>query len=210
MRMPRPERASLARSQLAVHGKAFAKLMTRIRTLRANVTREQAIEQFSSSGLSKVLRNGAFGTLRSVAEFYIPFRIFQARIVNGGVAEERLVAVDVVNGTLDLFQFDHLPTDSETACLETRNCASAVLENGHATELLIAKLRRVLYSRGFFRMRDLSITAQPINEELFIPYWLGFRGSDGHARVAVIDAVRRRFEGAKVRRLVENWIAAKN
>ena len=87
---------------------------------------------------------------------------------------------------------------------------SSFLENGRAAELLIAKLRRVLYSRGFFRMRDLSITAQPIKEELFIPYWLGFRGSDGHARVAVIDAVRRRFEGAKVRRLVEHWIATKH
>jgi hypothetical protein len=183
--------------------------MTRIRTLKANVTREQAVDQFVSSGFSKIFRNRAFGSLRSVAEFYVPFRLYQTRIVNRGVADERLVALDAVSGTLDVFQFDHLPADSETSYIETRNCANAELENGRATELLIAKLRRVLYSRGFFRMRDLSITATPLDEELFIPYWLGFRGSDGHARVAVIDAVRRRFEGAKVRRLVENWIATK-
>jgi hypothetical protein len=184
--------------------------MTRIRTLKANVTREQAVEQFASSGLSKIFRNHAFGNLRSVAEFYVPFRMFRARIVNRGVADEQLVALDAVSGMLDLFQFDHLPADSETTYLETRNCAAAELEHGRASELLIAKLRRVLYSRGFFRMRDLSITATPLDEELFIPYWLGFRGSDGHARVAVIDAVRRRFEGAKVRRLVENWLALKH
>lgn len=185
------------------------KPMTRIRTLKANVTREQAIEQFVSSGLSKIFRNYAFGSLRSVAEFYVPFRMFRARIVNRGIADERLVALDAVAGTLDLFQFDHLPNDSETTYLATRNCAGAELDNGRATELLIAKLRRVLYSRGFFRMRELSITAHPLDEELFIPYWLGFRGSDGHARIAVLDAVRRRLEGAKVRRLVENWIASK-
>ncbi len=183
--------------------------MTRIRALRAHVTREQAVEQFSAAGLSRIFRNQVFGPLRSVAEFYVPFRIFRTRIENRGVADENMVALDAVSGTLDLFQFDHLPGDSETIHLETRNCATAELENGRAVELVTAKLRRVLYSRGFFRMSNLSITATPLEEELFLPYWLGFRGSDGNARVAVIDAVRRKFEGAKVRRLVENWLGSK-
>jgi hypothetical protein len=183
--------------------------MTRIRALKANVTREQAVEQFSSIGLSKLLRNQAFGPLRSVAEFYVPFRIFRTRIENRGVTDENLVALDAVTGTLDLFKFDRLPGDSETTFLETRNCAKAELENGRAVELVTAKLRRVLYSRGFFRMSNLAITATALEEELFVPYWLGFRGSDGNARVAVIDAVRRKFEGAKVRRLVENWLSSK-
>jgi hypothetical protein len=183
--------------------------MMRIRALKANVTREQAVEQFSARGLSRIFRHQAFGPLRSVAEFYVPFRIFRTRIENRGVTDENLVALDAVSGTLDLFKFDHLPGDSETMHLETRNCAMAELENGRAVELVTAKLRRVLYSRGFFRMSNLSITSTPLEEELFIPYWLGFRGSDGNARVAVIDAVRRKFEGAKVRRLVENWLNSK-
>jgi hypothetical protein len=58
-------------------------------------------------------------------------------------------------------------------------------------------------------MSNLAISATPLEEELFVPYWLGFRGSDGNARVAVIDAVRRKFEGAKVRRLVEHWLNPK-
>jgi hypothetical protein len=183
--------------------------MTRIRTLKANVTREQAVEQFSSSGISRIFRNQMFGPLRSVAEFYVPFQIFRTRIENRGVTDENLVALDAVTGTLDLFKFDRLPGDSETMYLETRNCAGAKLEHGPAVELVTAKLRRVLYSRGFFRMSNLAITATPLDEEIFVPYWLGFRGSDGNARVAVIDAVRRKFEGAKVRRLVENWLSSK-
>ena len=183
-------------------------LMTRIRTLKANVTREQAVEQFSASGISKLFRNGFFGPLRSVAEFYVPFRLFRARVVNGGATDENLVALDVVNGTLDLFKFDHIPDESEMMHVETRNCAAPELENERATELLVAKLRRVLYSRGFFRMRGLSITATPLADELFVPYWLGFRGSGNDARVSVIDAVRRRPEGAKLQRLVEHWIAS--
>jgi hypothetical protein len=183
-------------------------VMTRIRSLKPNVTREQAVEQFSASGVSKLFRNGFFGPLRSVAEFYVPFRLFRARIVNGGATDENLVALDVVTGALDLFKFDHVPDESETLHIETRNCAVPGLENDRATELLVAKLRRVLYSRGFFRMRGLSITATPLADELFVPYWLGFRGSGDDARVSVIDAVRRRPEGAKLRRLVEHWIAS--
>jgi hypothetical protein len=183
--------------------------MTRIRSLKPNVTREQAVAQFASTGFSRIIRNGFFGPLRSVAEFYVPFRLFRTRIVNRGVTDEKLVALDAVNGTLDLFRFDHLPGESETVNVETRNCAPAELENSLAIELLIAKLRRVLYRGGFFRVRDLSVTATPLDDELFIPYWLGFRGSNNNARVSVIDAVRRRPEGGKLRRLVEHWVASK-
>ena len=50
--------------------------MARIRSLRANVSREEAMQQFSS-GMLDFLRETAFGPLRSVADFYIPFRLFQ-------------------------------------------------------------------------------------------------------------------------------------
>jgi hypothetical protein len=180
--------------------------MAPIRTLKPNVTREQAILQFSSTGIPRLFRNAAYGRLRSVAELYVPFRLFQVQILNRGKTEERLIALDAISGTLDPFQFDHVPTDSETVSIVSRNCPRAHLEDAFIGELLIAKLRRLLYSRGFFRMRDLQITAAPVAQELHIPYWLGFRGSNGHARVAVIDAVRRRFEGAKMRRLVEAWL----
>lgn len=180
--------------------------MVSIRSLKSNVTREQAVLQFSSTGIPRMFRNAAFGPLRSVAELYVPFQLFQVQIVNRGRTEHRLIALDAISGTLDPFQFDHVPTDAETVTIDTRNRPRAHLDHMLAAELLVTKLRRLLYSRGFFRMRDLQIEATPLPHELHIPYWLGFRGSEGHARVAVIDAVRRRFEGAKMRRLVESWL----
>ena len=182
--------------------------MSNIRSLKPNVTREQAILQFSARGIPRFFRNAAFGHLRSVAEFYIPFRLFQAQISNRGKTDQLLVAVDGVSGTLDLFQFNHVPTEEETICLETRNHLSGSLDSAAAGSQLMAKLRRIAYGRGFFRLQGLEIHASPV-EEIHIPYWLGFRGSDARARVAVIDAVRRRFEGAKVRRMVEAWLTSK-
>jgi len=184
--------------------------MTRIRSLKPNVTRDEAILQFSPRGPAAPFRNVAFGRLRSVAELYIPFRLFRVQIVNRGVSEERLVALDAVSGTLDLYQFEHPPAEAETVPIDTRNCPLAELPDDAAIELVVAKLRRILYSRGFFRMRNLQITAVPLEGEIHIPYWLGFRGSENRARVTVIDAVRRRFEGAKVRKLVETWLATKS
>jgi hypothetical protein len=180
--------------------------MIRIRSLKPNVTREQAILQFSSSGIPRLFRNAVFGRLRSVAELYLPFRLFQVEIVNRGVRDEKLLAIDSITATLDVFQFDHVPDETETMSVDTRNCPRTLLNDAVIRDMLIAKLRRLLYSRGFFRMRDLEIRANPVPADLHVPYWLGFRGVNGQARVAVIDAVRRRFEGAKVRRLVESWL----
>ena len=183
--------------------------MPAIRSVKPNVTRDEAIQQFCGRGLSGMLRNVALGRLHASAELYIPFRLFRVRISNGGVSEEKLVALDAVTGSLDLFQFERIPDGAETISVETRNRPSATLTDAVLTDRVVAKLRRVLYSRGFFKMRDLQLNAVPLPDELHIPYWIGFRGPDGHVRISVIDAVRRRPEGAKVRRLVEEWLAAK-
>jgi hypothetical protein len=64
--------------------------MARIRSLRPNVTREDATDYFSS-GLADILRTTASGPLKSVADFYIPFQLFQVEIVNGGKSDHRNV-----------------------------------------------------------------------------------------------------------------------
>ena len=71
---------------------------------------------------------------------------------------------------------------------------------------LIEKLRRMIYTRGFFRVRSLKIEAVPLPGEICVPYWVCFRGSSDQVHLAVLDAVRRRPEGAKVRRLIEEWL----
>ena len=57
--------------------------MTRIQSLRPNVTREEALQQFSG-GVSGRFRELLSGPLRSLADFYIPFRIFEVEISNAG------------------------------------------------------------------------------------------------------------------------------
>ena len=63
-------------------------------SLKPNVTHEEAISQFTAQGATRLIRALTAGPLRSVAELYLPFRIFRARIVNRGKLEERLVAID--------------------------------------------------------------------------------------------------------------------
>jgi len=152
------------------------------------------------------IRSTAIGPLRSVAAAYLPFQLFRVAISNQGQTEERLLGVDAVTGTLDLFQFERIPGDGEMIWVDTRNCPGVQLDEERLGGLLESKVRRMLYSKGFFRMKELRIVPEPVSIELHIPYWLGFRGAGGEARLSVIDAVRRRPEGAKVRALFENWL----
>jgi hypothetical protein len=182
--------------------------MARIRSLRPNVTRDEAIDQFSSGGPVNLLRQVAFGPVRSVAEFFIPFRLFQVEILNSGRRDQRVLGLDAVTGSLDLYHFEQLPGSGEVVVVETRNYPPGLLDDVRAMELVIAKVRRVLFTTGFFRMRNLEISAQPVPGEICIPYWVGFRGRGTQARFVVMDAVRRRIEGAKVRTLLKTWLTS--
>ena len=181
--------------------------MARIRSLKANVTREEAMQQFSS-GMFDFLRETTFGRLRSVADFYIPFRLFQIEILNGGKRDHRIFGLDAVNGSLDLYHFEQLPGERELIYLETRNCSEALLGEAEASRIVIAKVQRLLFSIGFFRIGNLQITAAPVAGEIYVPYWVGFRGRGLRARLAVIDAVRRKPEGARVRQLLRTWLTS--
>src|SRR6185312_15648166 len=170
--------------------------MPRIRSLRANVTREEAMQQFSA-GMFDFLRDTMFGPLRSVADFYIPFRLFQIEILNGGKRDRRIFGLDAVNGSLDLYHFEQLPGEREVVYLETRNCSEPLLDEAEATKIVVTRVQRLFFSRGFFRVRNLRVSAEPIAGEIYVPYWVGFRGRGVVARFIVMDAVRRKMEGAK-------------
>jgi hypothetical protein len=182
--------------------------MPRIRSLKPNVTREEAVAVFSAGGFSTRWRDAAFGPLRSVADFYIPFRLFQVKIVNRGKEENRILGQDVVNGSLDLYHFPELPSPGELIYRETRNCPPALLADELAQQMIVAKVQRFVFTAGFFRVRNLRITAEPVAGEIFVPYWAGFRGRDSRANLEVLDAIRRRMEGAKVRRLLHSWLTS--
>ena len=114
--------------------------MARIRSLIPKVTRNEAIEQFSPGGILSQFREVAFGPLRSLAEFYIPFRLYRVRIVNRGREEQRVFGLDAVTGSLDLYQFQELPGRESIVYLETRNCPEALLEEAQAQALLTTKV----------------------------------------------------------------------
>jgi hypothetical protein len=150
-----------------------------------------------------MLRNTFFGPLRSVAELYIPFRLFRVEIENRSVRQAEFFGLECVRGSMDLFRFDELP---DTMVIETRNVVDAGIDEAQAAEIAISKVRRLLYSRGFFRMRDLHLEATALPGDVHVPYWIGFRGRGQNANFSVLDAVRRRPEGGKVRQIVMTWL----
>jgi hypothetical protein len=91
--------------------------------------------------------------------------------------------------------------------VETWNRAEPLLDPFWARELLTEKIRRMLFQRGFFRIRDLSIRAEPISLDLHIPYWIGFYDAGGRVRLRVLDAVRGTFEGGKAQAFFHDWLS---
>ncbi len=180
--------------------------MAEIRSLKPNVTIEQAVRQFTGAGLLSQFRYAAFGPLCSVAGLYIPFRLFEVTVFNQGKCNRYTLGLDMVTGSLNPYGFSMLPSDHEVLCHETRNCVPSSLNDTEANELILVKVQRILFSSGFFRIRNLRIKAQAVPGELHVPYWVGFRGKSERAHVTVMDAVRRRLEGGKVRSLLQNWL----
>ena len=178
---------------------------TRIRSLKPNVTREEAVRYFSEGAVNRaaaLIR----GPVHSLAELYIPFRLFEVSIRSAGREQHQTFALDAVCGVLDLYRFPAQSADEQVIALQTRNVLPTGVDESQAANLLIEKVRRMVFARGFFRVRDLRIEANAIPGEICMPYWVGFRGSREKVSLAVLDAVRRRPEGAKVRRLIEEWL----
>lgn len=180
--------------------------MVAICTLKPNVTQAEAIEAFRAGGLAGLLRRLHTGSLRSVADVYVPFRLFRVQIWNGERCQSRWFALDAVSGALDLYEFERIPDSSEMVRVETRNRLEPTLEEVRARQLLTDKLRRLIFQRGFLRIRDLQIRPQPVRLDIHVPYWIGFYGAGESIRLRVLNAVRRRFEGAKARTLFETWL----
>jgi hypothetical protein len=179
--------------------------MKSIRSLKPNVTREQALRHFTAGALNQAA-DVVRGRVRSIAELYIPYRVFQVKVISGSREETHIFALETVRGVLDLYQFLSIPSDLDLIALETRNVLPAVLSASEAEERVISKVRRIIFTRGFFKLRDLRIEATALPSDVCVPYWVCFRGAGNRVHLAVLDAVRRKPEGARVRQLVEDWL----
>jgi len=148
------------------------------------------------------------GPLQRIAEAYVPFRLYRVRYKMNSGNVKRLFAMDAVDGSLDLFEFREVPKNQELVEIQTRNRPIAALEGGLAQEILREKVLRIVFQQGFFKMRGASVEIEPLPGEIHLPYWLGFYGVSDALRCRVMDAVRRRLEGAKASAFFEQWLAA--
>ncbi len=117
------------------------------------------------------------------------------------------MAFDSTSGSLTPYSFPQHPGEEELVSAETRNHAASLISQEAAAQIAITRAQRLLFSTGFFRVRELNISAK-LGAEIHVPYWVGFRGSTERAKFTVMDAVRRRIEGAKVRQIIRNWLSA--
>jgi hypothetical protein len=122
--------------------------------------------------------------------------------------QTRLFAMDAVDGSLDLFEFPQLPSRQQLVTMETRNRLESSLSQGVADELLREKALRVIFQQGFFKVREVSLNFLRLPDIVHLPYWLGFYSGGEVVRCRVMDAVRRRIEGAKASAFFEQWLAA--
>jgi hypothetical protein len=176
-----------------------------IDSLKPNVSLEEARRLMSTDGIHGMFRYLRLGRFRWITQFYIPFDIFDLKIHRSGVVESGFIAVDAVNGTLDPYAFERPPLETDCVTLDTRNTIPRLLTLAASQKNAEERVRRLLYQRGFFRIADLKIIASRRPFGIAVPYWVGFFGSEAQLRMAVIDAVRRRVEGAKVRTLLQQW-----
>jgi len=143
-----------------------------------------------------------------VATVYVPYRLFRLEIMNGSRRDTFLLAVDTVSGQLDPYRFVSAPEPSGLVEVETRNYPEALVADNVAGEIAKEKARRLIFSSGFFRIRNFSIRSEAEGVPFHVPYWIGFFGAGERANLSVLDAVRRRVEGSKARQFFRDWLAS--
>jgi hypothetical protein len=178
-----------------------------IRALKPNVTEEEAVRTFSAPGLSSLYWRMRCGPLQKIAGAYVPFRLYRVRY-ELGAPQTRLFALDAVDGSLDLFEFPRIPDERELLSFDGRNRLVPALSDERAVALLREKVLRIIFQQGFFKLRKPRLDIKHESCEIYLPYWLGFYGGGETVRCRVMDAVRRRIEGAKASAFFEQWLAA--
>jgi hypothetical protein len=179
-----------------------------IRSLRPNVTQDEALRAFRAGGLSSLLWRVRKGPLQKIAEAYVPFRLYRVRYSMNRERIQRIFAMDAVDGSLDLFEFRAAPEDGEFVSVLTRNSLPGSLSEEQARQILRDKVLRIVFQQGFFKLRDASLEIESLPGEIYLPYWLGFYGGRNSLRCRALDAVRRRVEGARASAFFEQWLAA--
>jgi hypothetical protein len=170
-----------------------------ITSIKPNISRAEAVAKFC----------GRFNTLRHgrpliVTDFYIPYRFFRLAWSDGRSSTEAFIAVDVGAGKLDLIQFDQLPEEGDRTTVDTAMVAEEHVKEEEAYRLVRESMTRSIFMKGFFKLSRMSVEIE-LATSLHIPYWVGVYERSDRAHLEIINALRGRFEGAKLRELVTEW-----
>ena len=177
-----------------------------IQSLQPGMNYQEALRRLSDPGPLGGLRRWITGPLRGIAEIYLPYRLYKVAVHDRRFRSVHHCAVDAAAGTLDPYEFAAPPAPGEWMEVETRNFHPARLDESQTQKLVKEKVRRLLYSRGFFRVANPNIAAELIQAEFYVPYWAAFYGHEQNLSLTVLNAVRRTVEGSKARRLVRAWL----
>ena len=169
---------------------------------------DEALRTFRARGPSYLYWRLRTGPLQKIAEAYVPFRLYRVRYSMNKEKVQRIFAMDAVDGSLDLFEFRTPPLADEMVTVQTRNFLPGSLEEERALQILREKVLRIVFQQGFFKLRGASPELEALPGEVHLPYWLAFYGPGHVLRCRVMDAVRRRMEGAKASTFFEQWLAA--
>jgi hypothetical protein len=170
-----------------------------IESLKPNVSRKQAAQT-----LGTPLRAWRRGPLRAVLDFYIPFHLFRVEIISGRRPMTIHLAMDAVTGSLDPYRFDDAPGEEQITRIDTQRAATANLDIETLRTRLGERIMRMVFLGGFFKIKRYGFTADPV-ADIHMPYWIGVYERGGAVELEVIDAVRDRLEGAKVREIAAAW-----
>jgi hypothetical protein len=173
-----------------------------ITSYKPNVTAARANTMFRDS-----MRELRYGRLRVVIDFHLPYYLFMVRMVNGQKSIDSLYGIDAINGRLDLYQFGKKWSAEKCRKVETSYALSPQIDPQLAFDRLKEKMLRMIFMRGVFKLREWKVNGDMI-ERFHIPYWIGVYERKNNAHLEVIDAVRGRFEGAKVREMMVGWFAS--
>ena len=170
-----------------------------ITSIKSNISREQAVAKFC--GRFNTLRHGR---PRIVTDFYIPYHFFRTTWNDGRSSTDTLIAADAVTGKLDLMQFDLPPEDVGRTTVETAMVAEERVNEEEAYRLVRESMTRSIFMKGFFKLGRKSVEIE-LATSLHVPYWVGVYERNDRARLEIINALRGRFEGAKLREMVAEW-----
>ncbi|HEY9432187.1 MAG TPA: hypothetical protein VI260_12060, partial [Blastocatellia bacterium] len=170
-----------------------------ITSIKPNISRAQAVAKFC--GRFNALRRGR---PRIVTDFYIPYRFFRMTWSDGRSSNDAFIAADAGAGKLDLIQFDRLPEEGDRTTVETAMVAAERVNEEEAYRLVRESMMRLIFMKGFFKLRRASVEIE-LATSLHIPYWVGVYERNDRAHLEIINALRGRFEGAKLREMVVEW-----